>query len=55
MAMASVRVGRIAPCTVVPPEMTGRSFHFMENSCISSSATKKFGKLLPMKLKNRRT
>ncbi len=45
----------MALCNVVPPEITGSSFHFMENSCISSSATKKFGKLLPMKLKNRRT
>ena len=54
MAMARVRAGRMALCTVVPLEITGSSFHRMENSCIRSRATKKFGRLLPTKLKTRR-
>ena len=48
------QVGRTALRREVPSDSTGSSLHRMENTCISSRATKKLGRALPMKLQNRR-
>ena len=54
MEIASVSVGIMALRMEVPLEMTGSQFSLMASSCISSSATKKLGRELPMKLRKRR-
>ena len=54
MAMASVSVGMMALRSVVPLEMTGRSFNLIARSCIKSRATKKLGREFPTKLRKRR-
>ena len=54
MAIASVSDGRTALRSVTPLDITGKIFQCIENACISSSATKKFGREFPMKLKKRR-
>ena len=53
MEMARVRVGMTALFTVVPLEITGSQPSLMASSSISSIATKKFGRELPIKLKKR--
>ena len=53
MAMASVRAGSATLCIFTPLEITGNTGIQMENRYISSSATKKFGRLLPTKLHSR--
>ena len=50
IAIASVNVGSTALARLVPSAITGKSGMWMENSIISTSATKKFGRLLPTKL-----
>ena len=53
MAIARVRVGRAALCRLSPVEITGNTGKQIASRYISTSATKKFGRLFPMKLQNR--
>ncbi len=54
IAIARVRVGIIALLTARPLEMTGSQPSLIARISISRSATKKFGRELPMKLRNRK-
>ena len=55
MAIVSVSVGMTAPVSVTPLAMTGSQPSRMARKCIKSSATKKFGMELPIKLARRTT